>query len=445
MLSKATAFFVEIFERWMPDSFVVAVVLTLLTFVLSVTAAGYGPGDTLSAWGSGFWGLLTFTNQIVLTLIFGYAVALTPLVNRLLKWIAAKPKTPTGAYLLVAFIGGVTALFSWGLSLVAGAIMARFTGAQCLQRNVPVHYPLLVASGFSGFVIWHQGLSSSVGLTIATPGHFLEPRIGLVPFAETIFTPWNIAVAIAVLLTLPILMSRLHPKDGKIESFPLKDDNDAMTESGFTPQDPTSPAQKLENERWLNWLIVAAGCYYLFVEFAVRGTGLNLNLLNFSFLMLGLALTSSPMHYVNLIVGAAKVAAPFLLQYPFYAGIAGVMAASGLAEMVVEGFVAIGDAESMSLWAFFSAALLNFFIPSGGGQWAVQGPIIMDAAAAVGADVADVAMAVMLGDQWTNLVHPLVTIPVVAIAGLHVRQILGFCMVALLFTGVLFVAGILLL
>ncbi len=441
VLSKATAFFVNIFQRWMPDSFVVAVVLTLLTFLLSVTAAGFGPRETLMAWGDGFWGLLTFTNQIVLTLIFGYAVALTPPVNRLLKWIAAKPKTPTGAYLLVSFIGGVTALLSWGLSLVAGAIMARFTGAECLRRGVRVHYPLLVASGFSGFVIWHQGLSSSVGLTIATPGHFLEERIGLVPFAATIFTPWNIGVALAVLLTLPVLMSRLHPRDGNVEAFPHADEGD-LGEAAPQRDDPGSPATKLENERWLNWLIVLAGSYYLIMEFVVAGTGLNLNLLNFSFLMLGLALTSSPMHYVNLIIGAARVAAPFLLQYPFYAGIAGVMAASGLAEMVVQGFVAIGDAQSMSLWAFFSAAILNFFIPSGGGQWAVQGPIIMDAANAVGADVADIAMAVMLGDQWTNLVHPLITIPVVAIAGLHVRQILGFCMVALLFTGVVFMIGI---
>jgi short-chain fatty acids transporter len=159
VLSKATAFFVNIFERWMPDSFVVAVVLTLLTFLLSVTAAGFGPGETLVAWGNGFWGLLAFANQIVLTLIFGYAVALTPPVNRLLKWIAAKPKTPTGVDLLVGFIGGVTALLSWGLSLVAGAIMACFTGAECLRRGVRAHYPLLVASGFSGFVVWHQGLS----------------------------------------------------------------------------------------------------------------------------------------------------------------------------------------------------------------------------------------------------------------------------------------------
>lgn len=448
MLGAATSFFVRSVNRWMPDSFVIAICLTILTFILAITVAGASPTTALTAWGDGFWDLLTFTNQIVLTLIFGHALAQTGPVNRLIRRIASIPGSPTGAYLLVAFTSGVTALFSWGFSLVAGAILARFTGEECKRRGIKVHYPLLVACGFSGFVIWHQGLSSSIGLAIATPGHFLEDKIGVITLSETLFTPWNIATALFVLITLPLLMMRLHPRDEERTEIPdaLLGSNNAEKEQSATSEftEPDSPASKMEQARFLNWVILGAGIVYLLIQFVGKGTGLNINLLNFAFLMLGLALASSPVHFVNLIIDAAKVAAPFLLQYPFYAGIAGMMAMTGLAEMVVNGFVAVAGPQTMPIWTFLSSGLLNLFIPSGGGQWAVQGPIVVDAAQAIGADVPKVALSVMLGDQWTNLIHPLVTIPVAAIAGLHVRQILGYCVTALIFTGVVFISALML-
>jgi len=441
MLDRLTSGFVRTFERWMPDSFVVAICLTVFAFALGITVAGATPLEAIVAWGDGFWDLLAFTNQIVLTLILGHAVAHTPLINQALRRVARVPRNPRSAYLLVGFIGGASALFSWGLSLVAGAVMARFTGEECKRKGIQIHYPLLVASGFSGFVIWHQGLSSSIGLAIATPGHFLEDQIGVIPLSQTVLSSWSLLVAGLVLATLPFLMSRIHPKSGQLTSAPEPIPT-RIKENISTASATDNSANVLERSPLLNRVIVTAGFIYLVIEFFVRGNGLNLNSLNFAFLMLGLALTRSPQHYVDLIIGAARISAPFLLQYPFYAGIAGLMSGTGLVQMFADSLVNMSTAETLPIWSFFSAAILNLFIPSGGGQWAIQGPIVLDAALQLGANVPDVTLGVMLGDQWTNLVHPLVTIPVVAIAGLHVRQILGFCAVALIFTGVIFVSAL---
>jgi short-chain fatty acids transporter len=428
----------------MPDAFVVAVALSALTFLLSIIVAGATPGEAVTAWGDGFWNLLTFTNQIVLILLFGHTLAHTPAIQRLLKSTAGFVRTSQGAYVTVAFVSCIASLFYSALGLVAGAVAARAVGALARERGIPVHYPLLVACAFCGIVIWHQGLSSSIGLVIATPGHFLENLIGVVPSSETVFTPWNAAVAAVILLSLPFVMARLRPTDAGCRPMPAALAAEETVKAP-TPEIARTPAARLENSRWVNIILVIAGGAYLFVEFIERGQGLDLNRLNFMFLIVSIALTRSPAHFLKLIVGASRIIGPFLLQYPFYAGIAGMMAATGLAQIVVNLFVEVSTAQTLPIASFFSGALLNLFIPSGGGQWAVQGPIAMQAAVELGANVPKVAMAVAYGDQWTNLIHPLIAFPVLAIAGLQARDIMGYCAVALLYTGPIFLISLLLL
>lgn len=443
-MTRLTNGIVTFFERWMPDAFVVAVALSALTFLLSITVAGASPGEAVAAWGDGFWNLLTFTNQIVLILLFGHTLAHTPSVQRLLRGTAGFVRTSHGAYVTVAFVSCIASLFYSALGLVAGAVAARAVGALARERGIAVHYPLLVACAFCGIAIWHQGFSSSIGLVIATPGHFLEHLIGIVPSSQTIFTPWNIAIAATILFSLPFVMARLRPADDKCRAMP------AELAAEETAEIPTveiaqTPAARMENSRWVNVMFVVAGAVYLFIEFIERGQGLDLNRLNFIFLIVSIALTRSPAHFLKLIVGASRIIGPFLLQYPFYAGIAGMMAATGLAQIVVNVFIEISTAQTLPIASFFSGAVLNLFIPSGGGQWAVQGPIAMQAAVELGADIPKVAMAVALGDQWTNLIHPLIAFPVLAIAGLQARDIMGYCAVALLYTGPIFLLSLLLL
>jgi len=432
---------VRLFVRWMPDAFAVALLLTFLTFALSVTLAGYPAEAALASWGDSFWNLLRFTNQITLTLLLGYAFANTPPVQRALLAIASLARTPASAYMLASAITGICALFSWGLSLIAAGIMARAIGQSCREQSIAIHYPLLVASSFSGFVIWHQGLSSSIGLTLATPGHFLESSLGLIPTTETLFTAWNIGLALTVLVTMPPLMAALRPRRAD-EIEPISDEliaaGTAIEFDDATDADAPTPAERFESSRLPTLLIVAAGGAFMALHFFGRDRGLDLNTLNFGFLWLGMLLAGSPGRYARIIVDGGRVAVPFLLQYPFYAGIAGLMADSGLARMVVEFFVSVSSAESLPLYGLLSGGLLNLFIPSGGGQWAVQGPIMMSAAQQIGADLPRVAMSVALGDQWTNLIQPLTILPVLTIAGIGVHKVMGYTFVALLWSGLLF-------
>ena len=157
----------------------------------------------------------------------------------------------------------------------------------------------------------------------------------------------------------------------------------------------------------------------------------------------GVLLAGSMVRYLRIVVGGGAVAAPFLLQYPFYAGIAAVMADSGLAKIVVDLFAQVSSSATLPFFAFLSSGVLNLFIPSGGGQWAVQGPIMMSAAVEVGADLPRTAMAVALGDQWTNLVQPLTIVPVLVIAQIELRKIMGYCFVALLWSGAIFSVALL--
>lgn len=434
------------FLRYMPDAFVVAVLLSLLTFALAVGVAGYGVTETIDSWGSGFWKLLAFTNQITLTLLFGYAVANTPPAKRALDRVASWVRTPGAAYLLACFVSGVCALINWGLSLIAAGILSRSLGEACRKRGIKVHYPLLVASAFAGFVIWHQGFSSSIGLSIATQGHPLQQQIGIVPTSQTLFTVWNVGLALAVLLTLPFVMRALRPRvAAEVEEMVEVPEVAAFEARAGNADEPPTPAERLERSWVLNLVVIAIGAVFVYRHFVIREQDLTLDVFNLMFLLAGLLLAGSPIRYVQIIVEGGRVAAPFLLQYPFYAGIAGVMADSGLAKMLVDLFVRLSSAGTLPFFAFLSGGLLNLFIPSGGGQWAVQGPIMMSAALKLGANVPRTAMAVALGDQWTNLIQPLAIIPVVTLARIPVKAIMSYTFVALFWSGLLFALALLLL
>lgn len=445
MLRHVAQPFVYLFNRWMPNPFIFAALLTIVTFLMAVLIAGYPITKTVDAWGNNFWSLLTFSAQIAMTLITGYALAHTPLVHKLLDDFAGLVRSPASAYVLVGFAAGVASLFSWGIGLIAGAIIARETGRLCLERGIKIHYPLLVATAYSGFVIWHQGFSSSIALVIATEDHFLIDQIGVVPVSETIFSYWNITIALAVLLTMPVVMMLMKPVEKDCVPLPKElaaQDEEDVKDEGAGESEKRTPAMVMEEARIINLLIGLAGVVFLGFHFVARGGGLDLNIVNFVFLIAGILLTRSPVHYAELITHGGRTLGPILLQYPFYAGIMGMMLDSGLAKIIANSFVAISTAQTLPFWSMISGGIMNVFVPSGGGQWAVQGPIMIDAARQLGADIPRVAMGVAIGDQWTNMIQPFWTIPALAIAGLHVRDVMGYCAIALIWSGLIFSLGL---
>jgi len=191
------------------------------------------------------------------------------------------------------------------------------------------------------------------------------------------------------------------------------------------------------------WLVLGGGVAgYLIPWFAAQGFSLNINIVNWSLLGLGLLMARSPAHYAQLAADGGRPLGSILLQYPLYAGIMGLMASSGLVTVLSDWFVAISTPHTLPFWSFMSGGLVNFFVPSGGGQWAVQGPIFIEAAQVLGVDSALIVMSVAYGDQWTNLIQPFWTIPLLAIAGLGVRDIFGYTFVVFLLTFFLFAGGL---
>lgn len=429
MLRQTSAFFVNVAERWMPGPLVIAIFLTVVTVIASLLFTDFTVAQSADAWGNSYWSLLRFTAQMILILALGHVVANTRPVYRALSLVAGLIRTAPMAYAGLTMIASFVSLISWGFGLVVPAVLARIVANNCRERGVKVHYPLLVACGYVGALVSMQGLSASIPLTLNTPGHFLQDSLGLIDLGQTIFSFWSMGIVLAIMLVLPQVMRRLAPPDDEVVEYPFHDQPEATDQN--VEGEELTPSQKMESSRWITLLLgIFAGSYV--VRFFAAGGTLQLDSLNMIFVAAGLLFADSPRHYIELLSNAARVAGPFLIQYPLYAGLMGLIADSGLGALIVGGFVAISTAETLSVWTFFSAAFLNLFIPSAGGQWAVQGPIVTEAAMQLGADIPRIAMAVTVGEVWTNAIQPLYAVPVLAIAGLHLRDIMGYCVIALL-------------
>ena len=427
MLNRASKPFVKLVERYLPDPYIFVLLLTLITFAFAVVIQNQSPLTTIQQWGDGFWGLLTFSMQMLLVLVTGFMLACTPLVKALLERLASLAKSPGSAIVLVTLVSLIASWINWGFGLVVGALFAK-----ALARKVSVDYRLLVASAYSGFIVWHGGLAGSVPLTIATPGHFSEAQIGVVGTGETIFSGFNLLLLAIMFVIIPLVNRLMLPPESEsiiVDSAKLKDD-------ALPSATNERPADKLENSKVLGLLVGFAGLAYLTNYFAAGG-GLNLNVVNTLFLFLAIVLHGTPRNVLHSLQQAVQGGSGIVIQFPFYAGIMAVMVQSGLAQTMSQWLIGLASAESLPVWSFISAGIVNIFVPSGGGQWAVQAPVILPAAAELGAEINRVAMAVAWGDAWTNLIQPFWALPVLAIAGLKAKDIMGFCLVQLIVTGVI--------
>ncbi len=424
---------VKLVERYLPDPYIFVLLLTLIAAVAAIAVERQTPLAVLRMWGDGFWGLLTFSMQMLLVLVTGFMLASSPPVKRILQKIAGTAKSPGGAIILVTLVSLAASWINWGFGLVVGALFAKE-----LARLIKVDYRLLVASAYSGFVVWHGGLAGSVPLTIATEGHFSADQIGVIGTGSTIFAFFNLAIVVCLFIAVP-LVNRLMLPDEKdsvyVDPRLLDDEPEPVGRI-------TRPAEKLENSMPLALLVGVPGLLFLLDHFLLRGGSLNLNVVNFMFLFLAIVLHRTPRNLLTSLNEAIKGGAGIVIQFPFYAGIMAIMVQSGLAQSMSEWLVSFATASSLPFWSFISAGIVNLFVPSGGGQWAVQAPVMLPAAEALGADIARVAMAVAWGDAWTNLLQPFWALPVLAIAGLKAKDIMGFCLIQLLITGIIISVGL---
>lgn len=441
MLKAIPLFFDRLVRRYLPDAFLFAIVLTLIVYVLGFALTEHTPLDLVRDWGDGFWALLEFAMQMTLIVVTGYILASTPAVDKVLRKIAGIARTPGQAILLETIISLLACLVNYGFGLVIAALFALK-----LVKQVPkVNYRLLVASGYSGFLVWHGGFSGSVPLSIATAGHPLEDKIGVIPITQTLFSATNIFIVVVLLVTLP-LMNRLlvgaaQSQKDTFETLQIEDDPQPPAEPDKSSM---TPSERLENSWVLSMLIGALGLAYTVYFFVSSGFDLNINIVNFIFLFAGIILHGTPRRFLDTVGNGVKNAGGIIIQFPLYAGIMGMMVSSGLSEQLAHWFVSVSSEATLPFFTFLSAGILNIFIPSGGGQWAVQGPIMMPAALDLHASTAKTAMAVAWGDAWTNMIQPFWALPLLAIAKLKIRDIMGFCVMALFLGFVVISIGFLL-
>ncbi len=438
--------FVKLVERYYPDAFIFVIVLTVLTFALALGNTDSTSIEVLEAWGKGLPKLFTFTAQITIIMITAHALAHTTPIENILSKIGSYPNSAIQAYAVVTFISGLASLFAWSFGLIVGGIISKFVAMGCHKKKIPIHYPLLVASAYSGYVIWHMGYSSSSALFVSSAGHSLESKIGIIPVTETIFSNFNMSLAFITLIIITIINPLMRPvKKGEIKEIDIKvfkfKKKTKDTES-VNHNDRTF-AQIIENNRFISLFVGSCLLFFIFYIFYKKGFSLDLNLVSWTFLGLGLILSASSIHYVKLVNNAAITVGPIILQYPFYAGIMGMMADTGLINVMAEKISEISSSETLGFYSFLSGGLVNMFIPSGGGQWAVQGPVMIEAAENLNVKPYVVVLGVAYGDQWTNMIQPFWTIPLLAIAGLHMRQIMGYTFVIFLFTGILYGSALL--
>lgn len=438
LIQRFTELCVRYVERLMPDPYLFAVVLTLLVVALvALLVRGATAAGVLKAWYGGVWGaqnIFTFAFQMVLVLVTGYTLAEAPVLKRAIVRVASRATNQAQGALLCFGVSTVFSLLNWGLGLVAGALVAR----QVAKRLSGAHFGYLIATGFMGYIVWTQGLSSSIALAntdTTSPINVIHKITGAtVPLSLTIFQPYNWVAVIAVVALLAVAIWRMEPRQG-LEPDP------AVFDEEPEPAAPTGDrtfAERLENLWILNVIVFGAGVTY----FALSGFALNISSMIMLFTITSALLHRTPIRFIRAFSGAAKVSGPLLLQYPLYGGIVGLLgylptgSGKALQTVLAEAVVRGADEYTLPFLTFVGSVLISLFVPSGGGHWAVQGPIAVDSALAIGqhsrAYLGLISMSVADGEAVANMIQPFWLLPVLAIAKLNVRQVMGFTVIAFL-------------
>ena len=431
---KKSNFLAKVFSKYLPDSYSIAILLGIIVFLSGVIFTESTIMDMVGYFGGGVPSLFKFGMQMALILITGHALASSKAVKNMLISLSNIPKTASQGIVFTAVVCMFLNYINWGLGMIGGALLAK----QVATKNKKIHYPLLIALVYGATII--RGFSTSIPLVVATPGHFLEESIGVIPIGQTLFSYWNIVISIGLIILLAGLGKLMMPPEDEIISIP---DNLAEEETSEDSVELKTFAEKFSHSNILSFSLAAillVHCINYFMN--VETFNISIDIVIILFMALGIILHGNLMNYKTAIKNAVNVTSGIMLQFPIYAGIMAMMKTSGLAAMMSEWFVSVSTQGSFPLASLLSASVVNIFVPSGGGQWAVQAPIMMPAAANLDADTAKTIMAIAWGDALTNQIQPFWALPILGVAGLGIKDIMGYCATWCLVAGI-FIAGVL--
>lgn len=437
------------FRRILPSPFSIAILLTIVTLILTVFVSDKSTSELVVAWQEGLWSsdLLAFAFQMMLMLVLGHTLALSSFFDTLIAWLVKPIKTTAQAAAVVTFTTIVVAFFNWGLGLIFGAILARKLGESFTKKQLPLNYPLIGASGYVGLMVWHGGISGSALTKVAESGHLRS--IGhstslpeAIYYGDTVFSSMNLTAFASLLIFIPaifyLLGKQVKAEVPKIKSVVV---NSAQSSHliGMEKLDQSSIVSKTIG------ILMVGFAGYLAIRFEGPFLGyITPNYINFSLLALCLLLHTNFSSFLNAIDDAIKGSSGILIQFPLYFGILALMQSGGLIALISNWFIAVSTANTLPLFTFFSAGIVNIFVPSGGGQWAIQGPILLEAATKLSVPLPKMILAMTYGDQLTNMLQPFWALPLLSITGLKAKEILPFTLILfllglLIFVGVLMV------
>lgn len=404
------------------NPFTIVIFLTMICILLSINFLPRQDSSiqknifrTLIFWKDGFFSLMGFTLQMMMILVFGYCLAVFKPIHFALKRISAYPTTLTQAVLFVGIITMVAGIINWGFGLIIGALLARFVTIALQEKGISSNPALLAAAGYLGMAVWHGGLSGSAPLKVAEEGHFLEDVIGIIPVTETIFTEFNLLVILGLglvyLITLVTLSRGTAKSIKKLRSHPLRS---------------ISEGKEDYLGRVVGVIIVIVAILSLIASDSEQIFSLDLNTVNFLLFGMTLVAYRSLPRFTEAVGEAIKSSADIFIQFPFYAGILGVLTSSGVLDILSNQIVSLATSETLPVITLLSSAFVNLLVPSGGGQWAVQGPILMEAARVFGLPLGKMILVFSYGDQLTNLLQPFWALPLLSITGVSAREILKY-------------------
>lgn len=456
--------FIRFFRSFLPAPFTIAVILTAIAFLVSFL---FAPSDLssgaralslLESWEEGMWkpGLLVFAFQMMLMLVLGHVLALSKPAARLINAISQPISTSTAkAAFFVCLFTMLMGFFNWGFGLIFGAILARKVGEAASRCGAKINYPIVGAAGYAGLLVWHGGFSGSSLIKVAEPGHLKSlmsgvlstKELSLLPDAigigETVLAPMNIVASVALLILVPSGLYLIGSKAKSSNSLP-----ETQTISTADNQQPTG-AERLDH---MKLPALVFGIVVLVIAFSKAWSHpapaslqwINPNWINLMLFGLAIVMHGTIKKFLVAVEHAISGASGILIQFPLYFGIMGLITGSGLIGVVSETMVDISSAVTYPLFTFLSAGIVNVFVPSGGGQWAVQGAIIVKASMELNVPLAKSILAMAYGDQLTNMLQPFWALPLLGITGLKAKEILPYTLFMMLIATAIFVAVLLL-
>lgn len=448
----------NIFKRYMPSPFAIAVLLTFLTILLAYlftesTSEENHVAIILSYWENGIWnsGLLVFAYQMMLILVLGHVLVLSKPMERLILSLTKYVKNSANAAVLVALPTMLVSFFNWGLGLIFGAILARKVGEYAQTNNILINYPLIGASGYTGLMVWHGGISGSAPLKVAESGHLADLMQNILspealaqlpdslPSSQTVLSSGNLIVFFAVVTIVCILAYRLgrSTKSSPINlvHYQFKTNKDKSA-TGAERLDYSKPIA-------IGFGVLILATFTLQYSTMLKTLNITPNMLNFFMLGLALIMHGNFARFLHALQEAIGDISGILIQFPLYFGIMGIMANSGMINGISDFFVSISNTTTLPIFTFFSAALVNIFVPSGGGQWAVQGPMMLESALSLKVPLGKAVMALAYGDQLTNMLQPFWALPLLGITKLKAKEILPYTLLFMFAGGTCYILGLL--